>query len=103
MKLGRVVGKISLVKAHPSLLGRRWVIAVPQSLAVLAGTGKQTEEEVIAVDELGATQGDLVAITDGREAAAPFEPERKPVDAYVAGIIDDLRIDAAEVKKLLRR
>jgi ethanolamine utilization protein EutN len=103
MKIGRVVGKISLVKAHPSLIGMRWVLAMPQSLAVLAGKGKETDEEVIAVDELGATPGALVAITDGREAAAPFEPDRKPIDAYIAGILDDLRIDEAEVKKLLKR
>jgi ethanolamine utilization protein EutN len=103
MKLGRVVGKISLVKAHPTLVGRRWVIAMPQSLAVLAGAGKETEEEVIAVDELGSTPGALVAISDGREAAAPFEPERKPVDAYIAGIIDDLHVDAGEAKRLLKK
>jgi ethanolamine utilization protein EutN len=102
MKLGKVVGKLSLVKAHPSLTGRRWVIAMPQSLSVLAGQGRETEEEVIVVDELGATAGSLIGISDGREAAAPFEPQRKPVDAYVACLVDELRIDAVETKKLLR-
>lgn len=117
MKLARVVGKLSLVSPHETIAGRRWVVAQPIRLAGLtkaaqglaglreAAKGNESansdEEELIVVDELGATVGSLIAYTDGREAAAPFEPERKPIDAYAACLIDSLSIDSAEVESLL--
>jgi ethanolamine utilization protein EutN len=101
MKIGRVVGKLSLSKVHPSLVGRRWVLALPMNLAALAGRIESRDEEIIAVDELGATEGTTIGIADGREAAAPFEPARKPVDAYTACLLDEIRIDRVEVEKLL--
>lgn len=101
MKIAQVVGKISLVKAHPSLIGRRWVLACPQTLEALAGKKPSGEEEIIVVDEMGTTEGAWIGISDGREAAAPFEPERKPVDAYVACILDHWTISQEEAGKLL--
>ena len=100
MKLARVVGKISLVKVHPTLVGRRWIIAQPLSLAALADGTPTTDEEVIIADDLGATSDSMIAFTDGREAAAPFEPERKPIDAYNACLIDSVSIDGNEVRRL---
>ena len=50
-------------------------------------------EELIVLDELGVGAGDRIAFSEGGEAAAPFHPEKKPVDAYVACLIDELTID----------
>ena len=102
MKVAKVVGRLSLVKAHPSLVSRKWVLAMPLSLKALTGGDVGREEEIIAADDLGATNDTLVAITDGREAAAPYEPEKKPVDAYVACILDEINVDKREANKLLR-
>ena len=43
-------------------------------------------------DELGAGVGSRIAISEGREAAMPFHPEVKPIDAYNAAILDTLRL-----------
>ena len=43
-------------------------------------------------DELGAGIGSRIAISEGREAAMPFHPEVKPIDAYNAAILDTVRI-----------
>ena len=51
-------------------------------------------EEIVAFDELGAGVGSRVAISEGREAAMPFHPEIKPVDAYNAAILDHLDYDS---------
>jgi hypothetical protein len=32
----------------------------------------------------------LIAISEGAEAAQPFRPELKPVDAYCAAILDSV-------------
>lgn len=102
MKVARVVGKLSLQKEHPSLLGRRWIVAVSQSLATLAGEPGPDVEEVIAVDDLGVVAGNFVGISDGREACAPYEPERKPVDAYTSCLLDEWSVDPDEVRRLLK-
>ena len=43
-------------------------------------------------DELGAGLGCRIAISEGGEAAQPFYPELKPVDAYNAAILDNVSI-----------
>jgi ethanolamine utilization protein EutN len=51
-----------------------------------------TDEELVVYDEFGAGLGDRVMLSEGAEAAQPFYPELKPIDAYVAGILDDVNI-----------
>ncbi|MGB6694196.1 MAG: EutN/CcmL family microcompartment protein, partial [Terracidiphilus sp.] len=43
---------------------------------------------LIAIDELGAAKGQMVAFTEGREASNPFWPNPVPVDAYLSLIVD---------------
>ncbi len=93
MKIGLTIGKLSLRQVHPSLAGKRWVIVQPLGLAALQGQPSSMPEELIVLDELGASPGGRVAYSEGGEAAAPFHPEKKPVDAYVACLIDELTID----------
>jgi len=50
-------------------------------------------EVVVAYDELGARQGDLVGFSEGREAAMPFVPDNVAVDAYVACLLDHVQYD----------
>jgi ethanolamine utilization protein EutN len=50
-------------------------------------------EVVVAYDELGARQGDLVGFSEGREAAMPFVPKNVAVDAYVACLLDHVQYD----------
>ena len=101
MKIAKVIGKLSLKKSHPALVGRKWIVVVPQTLAALGGGSDEKQEELIAVDDLGVTPGSLVGISDGREACAPYEPERKPIDAYTSCLLDELKVDQKEVARLL--
>jgi ethanolamine utilization protein EutN len=43
-------------------------------------------------DDLGAGVGSRVAFSESGEAAAPFYPEKKPIDAYCACLIDSLQL-----------
>jgi ethanolamine utilization protein EutN len=101
MRIGVVIGKVSLRRVHPSLVGKRYVLAVPQSLAMLADRGAAQPEELVVIDELGATSGARIGFSEGGEAAVPYLPDRKPVDAYTACLIDDLTLDDREVSRLL--
>ena len=61
-------------------------------LAALRGETSQPGEEVVVWDELGAGIGSRVGISEGREAAMPFHPERKPIDAYCACVLDQIQL-----------
>jgi ethanolamine utilization protein EutN len=92
MRIGEVIGSVTLSRAHPSLVGARWLIAVPFSLKALKNGLPPDGEDLVIYDALGAGAGSRVGFSEGGEAAAPFYPEKKPVDAYCACLIDQLNI-----------
>ena len=97
MRLGKTIGTVTLVEAHPSLRGGSLRMVVPLAASDLeAGDGPA--EPLVAWDDLGAGDGQLVAFS---EAAQPFYPDEKPIDAYVAAIID--RLDIPQPGKHPRR
>lgn len=91
MRIARVIGTVTLNRCLPSFVGARLRLVVPLSLANLAGDGPEAEP-LVAWDELGAGIGSQIAMSEGPEAAQPFLPEIKPVDAYNAAILDDVEI-----------
>lgn len=92
MRICEVIGTVTLNRSHPSLAGARFKLAVPLSLANLTGESAEQPEELTVYDELGAGIGSRIAVSEGREAAQPFHPDVKPVDAYNAAILDSVQI-----------
>jgi ethanolamine utilization protein EutN len=88
MRIAEVIGIVTLSRVHPSMNGARWVIGVPFSLAALRQDGAPDGEDVVIYDNLGAGVGARIGFSEGGEAAAPFHPEKKPVDAFCACILD---------------
>jgi len=88
MRIAEVIGTVTLSRCHPSVTGLRWIIGVPYSLRALKTNGPADGEDVVITDGLGAAQGQKVGFTEGGEAAVPFLPDKKPVDAYCACILD---------------
>jgi carbon dioxide concentrating mechanism protein CcmL len=91
MRIAEVIGTVTLSRVHPSLTGFRWVIGVPFSLNGLRD-GKPDGEDLVIFDVLGAGIGNKIGFSEGGEAAAPFYPEKKAVDAYCACILDQIAI-----------
>lgn len=99
MRLGIVRGQVVLNPHVGSYVGRRLVVLEPVVMENLrAGHRQGGGKSLVAIDELGAANGQMVAFTEGREAANPFWPDAVPADAYCALIID--RVDFAESKSL---
>jgi ethanolamine utilization protein EutN len=92
MRIAEVIGTVTLSRAHPSLEGARWVIGVPFSLDALRAGGPGDGEDLVIFDSLRAGCGDRIGFSEGGEAAAPFHPDKKPVDAYCACILDEVVI-----------
>jgi len=88
MRIGEVIGTVTLSRVHASLVGARWIIGVPCSLKALAQDGPGDGEDVVIYDNLGAGAGSRVGFSEGVEAAAPFHPKKTPVDAYCGCILD---------------
>lgn len=92
MRIAEVIGTVTLSRCHPSVTGFRWIIAVPCSLRALRTEGAADGEDLVVCDSLGAGQGQKVGLSEGGEAAMPFIPEKKPVDAYCSCILDSLNV-----------
>ena len=92
MRIGDVIGTVTLNRAHPSLAGAAFRLVVPLTLEELAADRPAGGDVLVVYDELGAGVGSRIAISEGGEAAQPFLPEVKPVDAYNAAILDQLQI-----------
>lgn len=101
MRIAKIIGKVTLSRYHPTFRGANLQYVAPFQTADLTGEMRPTDEELVAWDELGAGMGAVVALAEGPEAAQPFLPEVKPVDAYVAAILDQLEVDPSLLGPML--
>lgn len=92
MRIAEIIGTVTLSRAHASLVGGRWLIAVPFSLKGLKGDVPDGED-LVMYDDLGAGLGSRVGFAEAGEAAAPFLPSKKPIDAYCACLLDQVVIN----------
>lgn len=93
MRVCEVIGSVTLSRAHPAVTGIRMLLAKPFRLADLESHAPPGGEELVVVDQLGAGAGSIIGISEGREAAMPYHPAKKPIDAYCACIVDRLSLD----------
>ena len=96
MRIAEVIGNVTLSRVYPSMTGARWIIGVPYSLTALRQDSAPDGEDVVIYDNLGAGAGVRIGFSEGAEAAAPFHPEKKPIDAYCACILDTVVVNEGE-------
>ena len=92
MRIAEVIGTVTLSRCHPSVAGYRWVVGVPFSLKALTAAEGPDGEDLVILDELAAGHGQKIGVSEGVEAMMPFQPERKPIDAYCACILDVINV-----------
>ncbi len=89
MRIGKVIGRVTLSDSYETLAGGRFLLVEVQDRFSLSGKDRKSNESLIVYDHLGATEGDMIAFTESREACMPFYPEKiVPLDAYNAAILD---------------
>lgn len=98
MRIAKVIGKLTLNRCVKEFDAASLKIAVPMSWSDLAGEGELRAEELVVWDDFGAGDGGLIALSEGGEAAQPFLPDDKPVDAYNAAILDEVTIHERPTK-----
>ena len=91
VQLYQVNGTVTLCRVHPTFKGCSLKTAEAYGERLL-GRPQAEPDLVVVWDDFGAADGSIVAVSDGGEAAQPFRPNLKPVDAYNAAIIDELNL-----------
>ena len=94
MKLGSVIGRVTLSKTVPALIGARWLVVSPFTREHFQrGTetppGLSKDPSAVVYDDLGGGVGQTIGFIEGREAASPFE-EPTPIDAINAALVDEI-------------
>ncbi|MCE1189059.1 MAG: EutN/CcmL family microcompartment protein [Ignavibacteria bacterium] len=87
MILGKVIGSVWSTKKDESLVGSKFLIVRQLDLEF-----KELGSFTIAVDSVGAGDGEIVLIATGSSARQTTITKNKPVDAVVMAIVDKLDI-----------
>ncbi len=94
MKLGSVVGRVTLNRTVPALEGGRFLIVSPfareqyeRGLDAPVSFGK--DPSLVVYDDIGGGVKQVIGYVEGREAAQPFA-QPTPVDAINVALVDEL-------------
>ncbi len=91
MKLGKVIGRVTLSATTNGLEGARWLIVSPCSKEQynegLEQSGLSPEPSLVVYDNIGGSVDEIIGYIEGREAASAFK-NPPPIDAINAALID---------------
>lgn len=90
MIIGKIIGTVWATRKDESLTGSKLLIVKQLDLQY-----REKDSFVIAVDSVGAGEGEIVLVATGSSARQTVQTKNKPVDAVVMAIVDKL-----DVKKL---
>ncbi len=83
MQLARVIGTVVSTVKNESLDGRKFLI-----VQNLNEDFEPKGKPLVALDAIGAGEGELVFWCRGKEASFPFKRDSTPTDCTIVGIVD---------------
>jgi carbon dioxide concentrating mechanism protein CcmL len=94
MRIGHVIGKVTLNHQDPAFKGGRWLIVNPLDAGQMNDAchtrpALTAQFSPVVYDNLGAGEGDIVGFVEGAEATAPFDREI-PIDAICVAIFETI-------------
>ena len=94
MFVARVTGSLVATQKVDSMTGRKLLVVEPyrldpQTRGGLTGTGRS----LVAVDTVGAGEGEFVLITQGSSARLTPETKNLPIDTVIIGIVDSVHVN----------
>jgi ethanolamine utilization protein EutN len=98
MLIARITGSMVATQKVETMRGHKLLVVEPyrvdpKTRDALVGTGRS----MVAVDTVGAGEGEMVIITQGSSARLTPETKNLPVDTVIIGIIDTVIVGAARV------
>jgi len=91
--LGKVIGTVWSTKKDEKLVGAKFLIVRKLDLDL-----NEKSDFVIAVDSVGAGEGEVVLVATGSSSRQTHFTQDKPIDAVIMAIVDKLDIS---IKQLL--
>lgn len=92
MLLGKVIGTVVATRKEPELEGLRMLL-VRELDGAYAATGKI----IVAIDAVGAGDGEVVLFAAGSSARLTAVTKDRPVDHVIMAIVDAVQADGATV------
>ena len=90
MIIGEVIGTVVATRKTDNVEGLP--LRLVRKLTVTTGP---TDTYVVAVDVVGASDGELVLVTSGSAARQTHATDNRPVDAVIMAIVDTWQLDGA--------
>lgn len=98
MFLARVEGSVVATKKDPSMSGRKLLLVRPQLVDEKDPTKfRPGANTIVAVDSVGAGEGELVMFCQGSSARLAPNLKDAPVDAVIIGIVDSVDVLGQEI------
>jgi len=93
MLLAKVTGSLVSTQKVDSMTGHKLLLVEPYRVdrekGRLAGSGRS----LVAVDTVGAGEGEYVLLTQGSSARLTPDTKNLPVDTVIIGIIDSVHVE----------
>ena len=97
MFLAKVIGNVVSTQKNARFIGSKLMLIQPY----ITREGKLVESgsSVVAVDSVGAGEGELVMFTQGSSARLTDTTKDLPVDAVIVGIVDTVEVAGRRLEK----
>jgi len=93
MYLAKVIGSVVSTQKDASMTGRKLLLVRPMLIDPKnPGKFKPGANTIVAVDTLGAGEGELVMFAQGSSARQADGLKQLPVDAAIVGLVDTVSV-----------
>jgi len=93
MFVAKVTGSMVSTQKVTSMVGQKLLVVEPYRLdAQTRRSLKTTGRTFVAVDTVGAGEGEFVLVTQGSSARLTPETKNLPVDTVIVGIVDTVHV-----------
>ncbi len=100
MFLARITGNVTATQKVGEMTGQKLLIVEPLRVnEQTQGDLQPTGRTFIAVDTVGAGEGEVVLIVQGSSARFTDETKTLPVDCAIIGIVDSVRVGTDTIFK----
>ena len=94
MFVAKVTGSLVSTQKVDAMVGRKLLVVEPYRLdSETRQSLKTTGRTLVAVDTVGAGEGEFVLICQGSSARLTPETKNLPIDTVIIGIVDSVHVD----------
>lgn len=89
MYAAKVIGTVVCTRKDTKMEGLKMLVVQPVGVTSLENEGKP----VVAIDAVGAGEGEIVLVVGGSSARQTDQTNGKPTDATIMGIVDYIDVE----------